>query len=203
MANTTETSSLATQHLLYNLHDMPYLDLSRSWWDQRSVKQLSIANRLYFCTGDLSIMANDATWIIMFNKPMIDDNKLESPYDLVNENKWTIAKMLEMAKATVKDLDGDGKMRHDVDSYGFVTHESSCEGFSSVRLQHRNQRRRRHAAAFDDERSRFESARGGFPLIGDRDIVVNGSVQSSTRSRRCSRYLKAAAHCFMARSCSA
>lgn len=179
MANTTETSSLATQHLLYNLHDMPYLDLSRSWWDQRSVKQLSIANRLYFCTGDLSIMANDATWIIMFNKPMIDDNKLESPYDLVNENKWTIAKMLEMAKATVKDLDGDGKMRHDVDSYGFVTHESSCEGFffgSGCNIVTKDEDDMPRLSMMNDRVLKvLEEA---FPLIGDRDIVVNGSVQS-------------------------
>lgn len=179
MANTSETSSLATQRLLYNLHNLPYLDLSRDWWDQRSVKQLSIGNRLFFCTGDLSIMANDATWILMFNKPMILDNKLESPYDLVNENRWTIAKMLEMAKVTVKDLDGDGKMKHDVDSYGFVTHESSNEGFffgSGCNIVTKDENDMPQLSMMNERVLKvIEEA---YDLIGNREIVVNGSVQS-------------------------
>lgn len=179
MANTSETSSLASQRLLYNLHDLPYLDLSRDWWDQRSVKQLSIGNRLYFCTGDLSIMANDATWILMFNKPMILDNKLESPYDLVNENRWTIAKMLEMAKVTVKDLDGDGKLKHDVDSFGFVTHESSNEGFffgSGCNIVTKDENDMPQLSMMNERVLKvIEQA---YDLIGNREIVVNGSVQS-------------------------
>lgn len=178
MANTSESATLASQRLLYNLHEMPYLDLSRDWWDQRSVKQLSIGNRLYFCTGDLSIMANDATWIMMFNKPMINDNKLESPYDLVNSGKWTISKMHEMAKVTVKDLDGDGRMRYDVDCYGFVTHESSCEGFffgSGCNIITKDENDLPQLSMMNERVLRVLEL--AHPLIGNRELVVNGSVQ--------------------------
>jgi len=178
MANTSESATLASQSLLYNLHEMPYLDLSRDWGDQRAVKQLSIGNRLYFCTGDLSIMANDATWIMMFNKPMINDNKLESPYDLVNSGKWTISKMHEMAKVTVKDLDGDGRMRYDVDCYGFVTHESSCEGFffgSGCNIITKDENDLPQLSMMNERVLRVLEL--AHPLIGNRELVVNGSVQ--------------------------
>lgn len=178
MANTSESATLASQHLFYNLKDIPYLDLTRDWWDQRSVNQLSIAGRLYFCTGDLSIMANDATWILMFNKQMITDLSLESPYDLVNNNKWTIAKMLEMAKVAAKDLDGDGKMKYDVDMYGFTTHESSCEGFffgSGCNIVTKDEQDMPSITMMNERVLKvLEEAQ---ELIGNRDLVVNGSVQ--------------------------
>jgi len=129
MANTSETSSLASQNYIYNLHNIPYLDLTKPWWDQRSVAQFSMGGKLYFITGDLSIMANDATWIIMFNKDLLNDFQLDNPYDLVLGNKWTFDKMLEMMEVVAADVDGDGKMFHETDRYGFATHTSSYEGF--------------------------------------------------------------------------
>lgn len=179
MANTTESASLASSNYLYNLHDIPYLDLTRDWWDQRSVTQLSIGGKLYFCTGDLSIMANDATWILMFNKSMLQDLSLESPYDLVNSGTWTIDKMLEMAKAASKDVDGDGKMSYQTDNYGFVTHESSCEGFffgSGCNIVTKDSDDMPSITMMNDRV--LEVLEKATELISNKDIVVNGSVQS-------------------------
>lgn len=179
MANTSETATLASQNLLYNLHEIPNMDLTKPWWDQRSVTQLSIGGILYFCTGDLSIMANDATWIQMFNKKMIDDYSLESPYDLVSTGKWTIDKMVEMGRAVASDIDGDGNMKWDIDQYGFVTHESSCEGFffgSGCNIIAKDEDDLPYLN-MSDERviSVIERAT---PMISDKNLVVNGSVQA-------------------------
>ncbi|MEG1886981.1 MAG: extracellular solute-binding protein, partial [Oscillospiraceae bacterium] len=46
------------------------------------------------------------TSCVFFNKRIIKEMQLESPYDLVENNQWTIAKFREMAKAATKDLDG-------------------------------------------------------------------------------------------------
>lgn len=129
MGNTAETATtLASQGYLISLFDIPYLDTSKPWWDQRSVDQLSIGKKLYFMTGDLSIMANDATWILMFNKSMRDDYGLDNPYDLVYDNKWTYDKMFELMQVTASDLNGDGKNTSTDDQYGLATHDSTLEG---------------------------------------------------------------------------
>lgn len=179
MANTSETATLASQNLLYNLHEIPNMDLTKPWWDQRSVTQLSIGGKLYFCTGDLSIMANDATWIQMFNKKMIVDYSLESPYDLVNNGKWTIDKMVEMGRAVASDIDGDGTMKWDIDQYGFVTHESSCEGFffgSGCNIIAKDENDLPYLN-MSNERVITVIERAT-PMISDKTLVVNGSVQA-------------------------
>lgn len=129
MVNTTESSSLAAQGFLHDLNTVPYLDLSKEWWDQRSVDQLSLANKLYFMTGDLSIMANDATWILMFNKDIANNFGIDSLYSTVESGKWTMDEMYELMTVVTEDLDGDGVMQHLNDRFGFLTHESSYEGF--------------------------------------------------------------------------
>jgi len=129
MVNTNESATLASQGFLYDLYDVPYLDMDKPWWDQRSINQYSLAHKLFFMTGDLSIMANDATWILMFNKAIADDYNLESLYSIVENNKWTMDKMLEIMYTVSEDLNGDGEMKHADDRFGFLTHESSYEGF--------------------------------------------------------------------------
>lgn len=128
MANTNESASLASQGFVYDLHLIPYLDLKQPWWDGRAVTQLTIGNILYFMTGDLSIMANDATWIMMFNKNLVTDFSLDVPYDLVNGNMWTFDKMYEMMNVVAADLDGNGTPDWQTDRYGLATHDSTFDG---------------------------------------------------------------------------
>ena len=42
--------------------------------------------------------------VIYFNPALIDSLGLENPYDLVNDHKWTLDKMTEMAAAALSDL---------------------------------------------------------------------------------------------------
>jgi len=44
----------------------------------------------------------------MFNKTLLDDLKLENPYELVYNDEWTLDKMSEIAGKARNDLDGNG-----------------------------------------------------------------------------------------------
>ena len=129
MCDTQETLGLAQANLLKDLNALEGIDLKNPWWDQNLVTNCSIGGRLYFCTGDISIMDNDATWVLMFNKKMIVDLDLESPYDLVKNNQWTFDKMYEMMQAAKSDENGNGKVDFDTDRFGFATHNSSLGAF--------------------------------------------------------------------------
>jgi len=113
-------ANLATGGNLIDLKKAPYLDLSKKWWDQKANIDLTIGNKLFFTVGDLFIMDNDATWLIIFNKELIKNLGLENPYDIVKNNKWTFDKLLDMCKGVSKDLNGDGVMNRE-DFYGNVS----------------------------------------------------------------------------------
>ena len=119
---TDYTASLSTEGSLIDLFTVPYLQLEQPWWDQNAVKELSIAKKLYFTTGDLSISCADAVQIPVFNKTVLSlQEGMEDPYELVREGKWTMSKMLDMALAVNTDVDGDGAMG-EKDKWGYLAY---------------------------------------------------------------------------------
>ena len=113
-------TKMTTGNMLYDYHDIPEVQLEQPWWDQQMRTELSVDGKCFFVTGDISVMDNEATWCILFNKKMVEDYDLDDPYELVRGGKWTMDKMYEMAKTVAKDLDGDGKMTG-ADQFGFLT----------------------------------------------------------------------------------
>ena len=121
-------TGLMTSGGLYDLHSVPYVDLSKPWWDQRAKEQITINGKLYATISDLIVMDKDATWIIMFNKKFIKDYGLEDPYKMVREGTWTMDKMYEMMSGVSQDLNGDGKMDEN-DQWGIVSQHYNALAF--------------------------------------------------------------------------
>jgi len=96
------------------------LTLDAPWWDQNIINDTSIGGAAYFFAGDIFIKHYDGIALLMFNKKLLGDLGLESPYNLVNNNQWTMDKFNEMVKGVYMDLDQDGKHNR-YDRYGFVT----------------------------------------------------------------------------------
>ncbi|MDD4773725.1 MAG: hypothetical protein PHZ09_08990 [Eubacteriales bacterium] len=88
---------------------LEYINAEMPWWDSNIIKDLSIGGKYFFLTGDIHLYANDATHIILFNKNNLNDYNLEDVYGLTENGRWTFAKMEEMSRAVVTDIDGDGK----------------------------------------------------------------------------------------------
>lgn len=97
--NASDMIILAQGGYLIDLNTVKNLDLKAPWWDQAANETYSIANHLYFTTGDITIMNKANTWSILFNKDLIKTHGLESPYDLVDSGDWTFDKFVELAKA--------------------------------------------------------------------------------------------------------
>ena len=113
-------ATMAVEGYLVDLNTMNTLKLTESWWDQDLNRDLSIANKLFFCTGDISIMDNYGTWCVMFNKDIAQDYDLDNLYEHVKAGTWTLPLMYDMAKEVTKDLDGNGTLE-DTDQWGFLT----------------------------------------------------------------------------------
>ena len=93
---------------LVDLTTVGNLDLSKPWWDQRSIADLSIAHKLYMVSGDISTLNNDATWCTMINLEVLNNLGVESPYQFVAEDNWNFDTYKKLCENASIDLDGDG-----------------------------------------------------------------------------------------------
>ena len=112
--------SLATNGYLLDMAAIPDLKLDSKWWDQGAIDGVSIGGHVYMTTGDLLIVDNDATWVLMFNKEMAEEFDYNF-YTMIDENKWLFDTFFSIARDTAMDLNGDGKIKIEDDRYGLVT----------------------------------------------------------------------------------
>lgn len=120
MIGTYDIANLALNGILYDLNDVEHIDLGKSYWDQKANADLSMNGKMYYTTGDISVADNRATYVLFFSKSMIDMYGLESPYDLVRDNEWTLEKFGEMVKTVGTDNNNDGIYGKE-DTFGLLT----------------------------------------------------------------------------------
>ncbi len=132
----TGCATFAQNGDLYDLTQFDkYIDLRAPWWNQNANASLSIAGRIFFTTGDLSIMQNIVSSGIAFNKELMSQAYPDiNMYELVKEGKWTIDKFYEMCKGFTRQGDDNEKMdENDIwgsmgasDSLYFASGETIC-----------------------------------------------------------------------------
>ncbi len=105
--------------LAENMYGHKYLDLTNPWWPQDLNNEILINDTIYSVVenNDYGVLRNIAA--MFFNNTMLEAKKLESPYDLVANNQWTISKMSEMVKDTFEDKNGNDAKDKEVDVFGY------------------------------------------------------------------------------------
>ncbi len=129
--NLMASFSAASNGLLLDLEtDIPYIDLDKPWWDQRTRENFSIKNKLYYTCSDINLTSYGQTWVCAYNKGVISDLGYDDDYiyDLVRDGKWTLDAYYDIIKGFTKDLNNDNKMTS-VDQYGTSFQGSGPEGF--------------------------------------------------------------------------
>jgi len=121
--------SFAQNGYLYNLFDVPHIDLSMPWYDQSAVRDLVVGTYLYGVTGDLILLDDDATTAVIFNKKVLEDYNMESPYDIVANGQWTMEKFTQMTQAISEDLNGDGELYILDDKFGTIVQDDAYYSF--------------------------------------------------------------------------
>jgi len=121
VTNVVSAGTLAQDGLTYDLLTFPYIDLDREWWDVNMTSDLSIAGKMNYATGDITVMDNDAIWVLYFNKAMHENYNLDSIYGLIKDNKWYYDTFEQMIKSVTVDVNGDGQYTYDADTFGMST----------------------------------------------------------------------------------
>ena len=113
----------ATQNLLRNLKGNNYLDLTHASFDQNSINELSVADKLYFVSGDMNVSTMDVAGLSIVNMEFYNDivetiveefegdSSYSNIYNIVLNKKWTMDTMLKMAILANIDIDtSDGEL---------------------------------------------------------------------------------------------
>ncbi len=108
-------ATFAREGLLLDLLSIDRFDMSKSYWDQNARDQLKIGDKLYFTNCDFN--TQEIAFVVYFNKQVIRDYNLKSPYEYLENNEWTIDNWAELTKSVSKDMNGDGKMG-ELDQFG-------------------------------------------------------------------------------------
>ena len=107
----------ATRNLLRNIKDMSHVDLTHPSFDQNSINELSVGNKLYFLSGDMNVSTLEIAGLSVVNmefyEKLVDsiielfdgDVTYSNVYNLVNSKQWTIETMMKIATMANVDFD--------------------------------------------------------------------------------------------------
>ena len=98
---------------------LEYVDFSQPWFPPYANDSLELGGKQYLFTSMMSYESIEMMNMIYVNKTIAEEFKLGVPYQDVYDGKWTLDKMLSMAKTVYRDIDGDGE-RDETDLYGFL-----------------------------------------------------------------------------------
>lgn len=123
-----DVAKLAEGNYLYDLNSLPYVETSKSWWDQNANDDLTINGMLFFTNGSLTAAYSQSTYTIYLNKALAEEAiPGVDIYQIVKDMKWTIDKLGEFSKTVSEDLGGNGVMDPS-DRYGLYVWDDSILG---------------------------------------------------------------------------
>ena len=101
--------SMALQNYLLPTEALPYADFDSPWYVKLVNDALSIGGKYYLCYTDECMGVFTEVSCIFFNKDIVENLGLPSPYDDVRSGSWTLDRFYENGMAAINDVNGDGK----------------------------------------------------------------------------------------------
>lgn len=113
--------SFIGQNLVYDLNEIPYMDMDKPWWNDNYRDNISMNGKTFAAVGDISHIVLESLQFLAFNLDSFDQLGIEPPYDLVRDGDWTFDKYKSMVEDYTQDINGDGKIDMN-DQWGFLGH---------------------------------------------------------------------------------
>jgi len=117
---TSMVSSMFGNSYFLPTNHLDYVDLSRNWWMTDLHEQLQINGNIYLLYGDMNLSLYSKVHCFMFGEQLVRDLQIEDPYDLVENNEWTIEKVIEMSATAGAELNGNETPEIGSDRLGLI-----------------------------------------------------------------------------------
>ena len=109
---------------LHNIYSMPHLEMSQPWWSEKCNQSITVNDRLFLTTGDISLTFWNNIFCFLFNKQVAKDSQIGDIYGMVRDGKWTLDALTEISSKVSRDLNGDGVYDKN-DFFGFITYTNN------------------------------------------------------------------------------
>ncbi len=133
MGSSASAMAFALQGQYRNLRNIENLNLSKEYWAQGMIENMTVADTTFFTTGSLSTYLYDSAFVVYFNKQLSSEYGINSDdvYDTVMNGEWTLDEMIELTKNVYSDKNGNNVVDNG-DVYGFgLQVTSATDGFFS------------------------------------------------------------------------
>ncbi len=116
--------TLSNSGQLLDLSEQEYIDLSAPWWAESLNRSIALGGKQYYAVSDAMFNDKLDSAILLFNKELMSESKLEEPYALVKNKEWTLDKFKEYLVGYGGDINSDGVEGYE-DKYGAFLFELS------------------------------------------------------------------------------
>ena len=110
---------LLNSKAIVDINTLEGLNLDAEYWTRWGDTSIMKYHDKIYALGAPFACQHDEAYVLFYNKAIIEELNLESPYELYKRDEWTMSKLLEYCQAAKKDLNGDGVFDAN-DRYGFV-----------------------------------------------------------------------------------
>ena len=115
------TINLAAAGHMTNLFRVDTMELDKPWYDPNIILNYGYkGEKLYAVTGAYNVYDDLSAPMILYGKQIMTEHGLQDPAELVIEGTWTVDNMMTMAETATVDLNGDGSMTLEHDSFGLM-----------------------------------------------------------------------------------
>lgn len=123
---------MALKGMTANLLEYDAFSVEKPWWPAALTTECTINDKLFFCSGDIS---TNLLWMMtgtFYNKELYAKyyGNEKSPMDMVEDNEWTMDKLVSLTKDIYSD-DGNGA-KDDADTYGYILYETNIDAFQTA-----------------------------------------------------------------------
>lgn len=132
-AHVNDMSTMVQKDLLSDYNGMPYIDITKPWWNQLATDSLTVNGKCFLQMNYIPFTGVMLSHCLYFNKATAEDYSLENIYELVRGDKWTFDTFASLAKKVSEDVDGNNVF-DDNDSYGLICSHGTTGGAMSIAM---------------------------------------------------------------------
>ncbi len=118
-----QAGALIKKGYLKDYNELPNIDMTKPYWDQGAIENLTILDKMYFGLLDFGFDHYESMTVLFYNGKLLDQYQLEDPYELWLNNEWVIDKFTSMVTTASSDKDGNGRYELGNDIFGLAGRE--------------------------------------------------------------------------------
>jgi len=114
-----DLANMVNGQFLYNMLDLPYMELDQRWYSPLMAESLSLGDAMYVTASDLVPSIYQAPCCMFLNLQLYDDYGIDTDiYQMVIDGNWTLDELITIQKDIDRDLDNDGVWKATEDFFG-------------------------------------------------------------------------------------